>query len=74
MFRYIEGFISYDAAGEVGTPTHGQDTESKFSQNSGVMARMMQEVGPPSTGSSSNAGGGEPRKKVVINYADYAKQ
>ena len=33
-------------------------------------------LGPPSTGSSSNAGGGadQNRKKVVINYADHVKQ
>ena len=34
------------------------------------------EAGPPSTGSSSNAGGngGGPRQLVVINYADHVKQ
>ena len=65
--RYIENFQQYEEGDEPNTPT-GNQMYNNLQQDIDYV------LGPPSTGSSSNAGGELNRKKVVINYADHVKQ
>ena len=66
--RYIEGYMpdpgSRDALSARGTILS--------LDNEHTIAKVMHEVEPMSTGSSSSVG--KPKQKVVINYADTVKQ
>ena len=55
-YRFIEGYIRYDDGEQpqMNTPTHNMTVDS---DNKSGIARILMDTGPPSTGSSSNAGG-----------------
>ena len=66
--RYIEGYMPDPGSRETSS---ARGTILSL-DNEHTIAKLMHEVEPMSTGSSSNMG--KPKQKVVINYADTVKE
>ena len=66
--RYIEGYMP-----DLGSRETSSARGTILSlDNEHTISKLMHEVEPMSTGSSSNMG--KPKQKVVINYADTVKE